>query len=198
MTRALKDEIDESGKIYRALTQEQIRRLRNWNKGKDGTPIGRSGGAFDLVSTSNVYESKIPILYGDALDVEAAVRTLPGRYEQAVRQFWKYEGRSLRWHARHRQIENANSETANPNLHYETFESWVLIGHDRVMRELARRAADAEERRLASAAAIAASRPAEAGALRLHSVELTAADRLRLELKLARVRRGVDIPGPSK
>lgn len=188
MTRALKDEIDESGRIYRALTPEQIRRMRNWIKGKDGTPIGRSGGAFDLVSTSNVYESRIPVLYGDALDVEAAVRTLPGRYEQAVRQFWKYEGRSLRWHARHRQIENANSETSNPNLHYETFEAWVLTGHELLMRELARRAADAETRRQASAAAIAASRPADAGGVRLQFIELTAAERRRIARKLERGR----------
>jgi hypothetical protein len=155
MVRAMKDEIDEGGRIYQALTQEHIRMMRNWVKGKDGTPISASG-SFNLVGTSNVYESRIPILYGEAVDVEAAVKTLPGRYQGAVRQFWTFEGRSLRWHARHRHVLNENSdEFVNPKLHYETFERWVLRGHELLMPEIHRRHAQQKARREASEAAIA-------------------------------------------
>jgi hypothetical protein len=155
MTRALRDEIDEGGRIYQALMQDQIRMMRNWIKGKDGTPIGGSG-SFNLVGTTNVYESRIPILYGEAVDVEGAVKTLPGRYQGAVRQFWTFEGRSLRWHARHRHILNENSDDfVNPNLHHLTFESWVLRGHELLMPEIERRHAEQKARRQASEAAIA-------------------------------------------
>src|SRR5690349_12388927 len=158
MVRAMKDEIDEGRRIYKALQQEQIRMMRNWIKGKDGTPIGGSG-SFNLVGTNSVYESRIPILYGEAVDVEAAVKTLPGRYQGAVRQFWTFEGRSLRWHARHRHMLNENSDGfVNPNLHYSTFESWVLRGHELLMAEISRRHAEQKARRDASEAAVAHAR----------------------------------------
>jgi hypothetical protein len=163
MVRGLKDEIDEGGRIYQALTQDQIRMMRNWIKGKDGTPIGGSG-SFNLVGTNSVYESRIPILYGEAVDVEAAVKTLPGRYQCAVRQFWTYEGRSLRWHARHRHMLNENSEDfVNPNLHYETFERWVLQGHELLMPEIDRRHAAQKALRDRSEAAIAQAARADPG-----------------------------------
>ncbi len=177
MSRELKNRIDEGGRIYKALTQDQIRMMRNWIKGKDGTPIG-GGGSFHLVATTNVYESRIPILYGEAVDVEAAVKTLPGRYQGAVRQFWTYEGRSLRWHARHRHIFNENSaDFVNPKLHYETFEGWVLRGHELLMPEIDRRHAAHKARREATEAAIAQVARADPGSdaqrLQCHTVALS-------------------------
>jgi hypothetical protein len=169
MTRGKRDEIDEGGRIYQALTPDQIRMMRNWIKGKDGTPIAGSV-TFSLIGTTNVFESRIPILYGEAIDVEAAVKTLPGRYQGAVRQFWTFEGRSLRWHARHRHIFNENSDDfVNPNLHYETFERWVLRGHELLMPEIERRHAQQKARREASEGAIAQAVRADPGldALRL-------------------------------
>jgi hypothetical protein len=66
------------------------------------------------------------VLFGEADDTQKAIDSLPARYGQAVSQFWLYEGRSLRWHGRHRQV------------NYETFEAWVLKGHELLKAELAR------------------------------------------------------------
>lgn len=117
-----------SERIYGALTDEFIRRMRNWVKAKDGAPIAGGVSVYELgLGVDRYRESSEVLLFGEALDTEQALRLVPVRYGDAVRQFWNYEGNSLRWHARRRQVE------------HRTFEGWVIEGHERLKMVLAER-----------------------------------------------------------
>ena len=119
-----------SERIYKALSDDFIRRMRNWVMAEAGA-LGMSSLTLDLGCTRDGYrESTMPILCGEAQDTIEGLRKLPIRYRQAVEQFWRYEGRSLRAHARRRQV------------HYSTFEAWVMRGHD-LLRDVLRRKARA-------------------------------------------------------
>ena len=115
-----------SESIYGALTEDFIRRMRNWVKAKDGAPIAGGVSIYELgVGVDRYRESAETLLFGEALDTEQALRLVAPRYAEAVRQFWTYEGNSLRWHARRRQVE------------HRTFEGWVIEGHERLKAVLA-------------------------------------------------------------
>lgn len=113
-----------SEKIYKAISDEFARRMRNWVK---AGPVGeRCSGSISSVYSLGVRVDRYvsvapPVINGDAYDIDAALIEVPGRYGQAVRQFWEREGLSLREHAR--QIRH------DPPLKYETFERWVIEGH---------------------------------------------------------------------
>lgn len=115
-----------SKKVYAALDEDFIRRMRNWVKAKDGVPIGNCGVEY---IDDRYREAKMPLLFGEALDTEAALRLVPLRYQMAVRQFWTWEGRSLRDHGRRRRV------------HYEAFERWVIKGHELLKVEIWKRSA---------------------------------------------------------
>ena len=111
---------------------------------QSGAPV--SAMTLDLGCTADRYrEATIPILNGEAQDVQEALIALPGRYRQVVEQFWRFEGRPLRWHGRHRGVS------------FHTFETWVIQGHELLKGEFARRS-EAYARRAA------ASRSLHAGA----------------------------------
>ena len=120
-----------SERIYQAITDDFIRRMRNWAEWEGG------GGASAI---SSIYEgmpsdgwgSDAPIiLEGEALDTALALDSVAIRYRQAVMQFWRFEGRPLRWHARHLRL----------GLEHRTFESWVIKGHDELVAFLRARSA---------------------------------------------------------
>lgn len=119
-----------SDRVYRAVPQDFIRRMRNWARAVTGqlTAI-RSGWSVEPgIINPGLEGSPLPILEGEAQDTDQALRTLPERYRWAVEEFWSREGRSLREHARGRE-----------GLSYHTFEAWVLKGHELMIAELARR-----------------------------------------------------------
>ena len=119
--------ISETGRVYKQLTEDFIRKMRNWAMAEAGAPV--SAMTLDLGCTSDRYrESTVPILNGEAQDVQAALCALPIRYRQVVEQFWRFEGRPLRWHGRHRGVS------------FRTFEGWVIQGHELLKGEFARRA----------------------------------------------------------
>ena len=122
-----------SDTIYAKLTEDFIRRMRNWVKARDMavTPSSWPGphNIYGRCDGSGYMETPLPLLCGEAQDTEAAIRQIPGRYRQAVTQFWSYEGQSLRRHAIRR------------GLHHETFEAWVIRGHEALKGALAKRTA---------------------------------------------------------
>ena len=122
-----------SDRIYAELTEDFIRRMRNWVKARDMavTPSSWPGphNIYGRCDGSGYMETPIPLLCGEAQDTEAAVRNLPGRYRDAVKQFWLYEGQSLRRHALRRGVS------------YHTFEDWVIKGHELLKAGLAKNTA---------------------------------------------------------
>jgi len=119
--------------IYSELTEDFIRRMRNWVKARDMsvTPSSWPGpeSIYGRCDGSGYMETPLPLLLGEAQDTEAGVRSLPGRYRDTITQFWMYEGRSLREHARRRQVDD------------KTFAAWVVKGHELLKAELAKRTA---------------------------------------------------------
>ena len=122
-----------SESIYAELTEDFIRRMRNWIKARDLSLTSSSwpglGTVYGRCDGSGYTEIPPGLLYGEARDTQVAVRALPARYEYAVTQFWKYEGMSLREHARRRKIDD------------KTFAAWVIEGHEHLKAELAKRTA---------------------------------------------------------
>jgi len=106
--------------------------MRNWVKARDMavTPSSWPGphNIYGRCDGSGYMETlPPPLLGGEARDTEAAIRNLPGRYRDAVKQFWLYEGMSMRRHAQKRGIQDGR-----------TFEAWVIRGHELLKAELAR------------------------------------------------------------
>jgi hypothetical protein len=127
-----------SERIYAELTEDFIRRMRNWVKARDMavTPSSWPGphNIYGRCDGSGYMETPLPLLCGEAQDTEAAIRQIPGRYRQAVTQFWSYEGQSLRRHGQRRGVS------------YHTFEAWVVEGHERLKAELAKHTAHYQAR----------------------------------------------------
>ena len=119
-----------SARIYAELTEDFVRRMHNWVKARDmaTTPSSWPGphNIYGRCDGSGYMETPIPLLGGEARDTEAAIRNLPGRYRDAVKQFWLYEGMSMRRHGQKRGIDA------------HTFEAWVIRGHEMLKADLAR------------------------------------------------------------
>lgn len=123
-----------SDKIYAALTEEFVRRMRNWAKAGAGllSSGGRISSCYALGVRVDRYVSlEPPLLHGEADDTDTALLGVPIRYRQAVQQFWRFEGQPMRWHGRR----------IRPHIGHETFEHWVLIGHDLLGTQIALRSA---------------------------------------------------------
>lgn len=114
-----------SERIYRAITDRFRGRMQFWAANQDAAVVSSSWPIEGALGNGGVFGPKTPILLGPVHDVEMAIAALPMRYGQAVRQFWLFEGRSLRWHGRHRGIK------------YETFEVWVMKAHELLKAEFA-------------------------------------------------------------
>lgn len=137
-----------SDRIYAAITEDFIRRMRNWAKAGAGLLCSRG-------SISSIYRGgervdryaslEPPLLAGEADDTDAALLAVPIRYRQAVQQFWRFEGRPLRWHARR----------LRKDMSYHTFEAWVARGHECLIEELAARSAAYHAMSIANEAATA-------------------------------------------
>jgi hypothetical protein len=118
-----------SEKIYAALPDDFIRRMRNWARAVSGqlTSLGSGWSIDPSVINPGLEGSPLPILAGEAIDTDQGLRTLPERYRWAVEEFWSREGRSLRQHARGRAIDDT------------TMCEWVMRGHDLLRASLAKR-----------------------------------------------------------
>ena len=120
-----------SERIYAALPEDFIRRMRNWARAfsaKDQAKDVAISSIYTLgVRVDRYASAAIPMLIGDAVDTDEALHSVPVRYRQAVQEFWKFEGRSLREHAR----------LLKPGLSFHTFERWVMVGHEALRGVLA-------------------------------------------------------------
>jgi hypothetical protein len=130
-----------SKKIYGALSEGFIRRMRNWASTTAGVlPMGYAMSSCYGISAGDTYgESGEPILIGEAEDINVALVKLPLRYRTAVMLFWRYEGRPLTWFARR----------CGDGVDWRTFESRVMHGHELLKSEIARQHEKLEKYRAA-------------------------------------------------
>jgi hypothetical protein len=117
--------------IKDALTADFISRMQDWARGQEVPIVASSwpsdGPGAGIGSTAKYHVHRIPPLLGRAQDTGMALSELPVRYKQAVKQFWIYEGQTLRWHGRHRGVD------------HKTFKIWVIKGHELLKAEFAAR-----------------------------------------------------------
>jgi len=109
-----------SEKIYRNLSTDFIRRMRNWRDSKTGVGESTISSAYDGGGFGGLRDMAPIVLEGEAIDTEACLERVTIRYRQAVKHFWIYEGEPLRWHARQLKL----------GLFHLTFEAWVIKGHE--------------------------------------------------------------------
>ena len=113
--------------ILAELPDDFIRKMRNWARSNLGGGNYAMTTAYDGSGPSSGYaETRIPVLNGEAEDVDSALCHLPNRYRQAVMLFWSYEGRPLTWLARRLHCE------------YRAVERRIIDGHLLLRAELAK------------------------------------------------------------
>ena len=119
-----------SKSIYGGLTEEMIRRMRNWARWNAGSGVIGIGCHPMWRDTPRGPRGELPIgvISGEAGDTETAINSMPVRYAQAVKLFWQYEGKSLEYLSK------------RCSCDYRTYERRVVDGHFKLVGELARRA----------------------------------------------------------
>lgn len=119
-----------SDKIYKAISEHFIRRMRNWAQSSSGVGMYATSRWTDVVDGGEGDE-RMPLLIGEAADTDTALNLLPARYCSAVKLFWQYEGRPLAWFARR----------CGEGVDYRTYERRVIDGHEMLRTELIRQTA---------------------------------------------------------
>ncbi len=113
--------------IMAALDEHFVRLMRNWAMSDS------RGGSYAMTSAysgmqpdSGYAEASVPILNGEAEDVEAALVFVPIGFRMPVRVFWAFEGLGLPALAR------------RCAMNYRTYKDRVMRGHVMLRAELAR------------------------------------------------------------
>lgn len=125
-----------------AIAAETSRMMRNWARWKTGAPIGLAvSSAYQLEGRGRREEAPIPLLNGEALDVDKAVHDLPGELYHVVEQYWLKRG-TMRDRARRCHCSEATFYRRLDDAH-----SRVHIYLDALRDAHRRRAASDSERR---------------------------------------------------
>lgn len=117
-------------KVLDQLDHHFIRLMRNWAKATSGSSNAYSmTSAYTGVMAGDGYDSAMPILQGEAMDVDVAFQAVDMPERIAVQLYWLYETRSLRWLA-------AKARCSHP-----TYAKRCIDGHVALKQEMARRRA---------------------------------------------------------
>lgn len=105
--------------VLDALTEEFVDRMREWAMKSSGLSTLSSSWPSDgpLNDAAAHNPTKTPRMLGRAHDTEMGISSLPKPCELAVRQFWLFEGQSLRWHAEKRGISRYKFESLVTKAH---------------------------------------------------------------------------------
>lgn len=77
----------------RDIEDETQRRMINWVRWKTGAPIGLAvSSAYALEAPGRREETSIPLLNGEAMDVDVAVEVLPLELKLAIDEYWLRKG----------------------------------------------------------------------------------------------------------
>lgn len=81
-----------------AMAAETERLMRNWARWRSGVPIGLAvSGAYDLEAPGRREETPIPLLNGEAVDVEEGVQALPTELKLVVYVHWLDRDLQEKW-----------------------------------------------------------------------------------------------------
>lgn len=117
-------------KVTDALDEHTVRLLRNWARWFSGSSDAYARtSAYDDCQGGGWGDGGVPILSGEAQDVDAALHAIDQRYRRAVMMFWLHEGESLQRLA----------VRIRPTMDYRTAQVWIIRGHELLRAELNRR-----------------------------------------------------------
>lgn len=117
-------------RVYSELPENFIRLMRNWASSEAGVGSWLISRVYKGMPRTIYAGGRVPILRGEASDVELAMRVLQPAYRVAVVLFWSFEGMSFRQLA----------ERCGLACH-QTYQSRLSRGHEQLRAELARRSA---------------------------------------------------------
>ena len=117
-------------RVYNELPHDFIRRMRNWAASEAGVRPRLISAVYRGMPRTVYNGGHVPILFGEASDVELAMHALQPAYRVAVVLFWSFEGMPLRQLAEKCGVAD-----------YRTFASRLSRGHGELRAELARRRA---------------------------------------------------------
>lgn len=110
--------------IVEILPEHFIRLMRNWVRAKSGGIGFAISGAYSGMAHDTYDGPSMPILLGEAANVDSGLERVPARERCAVMLFWQFEGRSLPWFGR------------RLGLDYRTAQARIIKGHELLQREL--------------------------------------------------------------
>jgi hypothetical protein len=85
-------------RVRECLDDHFVRLMRNWATATVGSSREYSmSTAYDGLIGGDSYDSSMPVIRGEAIDVDVAFQVLEIKERQAVQLYWLYEGRSFRW-----------------------------------------------------------------------------------------------------
>lgn len=117
-------------RIMDCLDPHFVRLMRNWAKATAGSSADYSmTSAYAGKVGSDGYDSTMPILRGEAVDVDVAFQAVDIPQRIAVQLYWLWERKSYRWLA------------MKAGCTHPTFVSRVMDGHLALRQELHRRRA---------------------------------------------------------
>lgn len=85
-------------KVLAQLDEHFIRLMRNWARATAGSSAAYSmSSAYDGVPSGDGYDTVMPVLQGEAIDVDVAFQAVPLTERKAVQIYWLFEGKSYKW-----------------------------------------------------------------------------------------------------
>lgn len=123
-------------RVYAALSEQFIMRMRNWARSNAGIPhASLISSAYKSIGggSSDGYTSHVPITMGEAEDTSKALGKLQLRYRQAVEIFWQYEEMSLEWYGNRTGTSRSTYER-NVMYGHELLKSEIAVLHEQTMR----------------------------------------------------------------
>jgi len=114
--------------ILNSLPEDFVRRMQNWARTVDGTPVSVSK-LEERVDHSR-REQPLPLLIGEADDTHRAVQALPQRYQEVVGVFWTHLARDMRW------MSTSTPRCRLWKLGPASFREWLQNGHERLIVSL--------------------------------------------------------------
>jgi len=92
--------------IIKDLQPDFVRKMQNWARARTGNGYAMTTAYDGGVASSGYSETKMPVLMGEAADVDEAMKQMPTLEKAAVRLFWECDTASLSWIGRKIGVQN--------------------------------------------------------------------------------------------
>lgn len=86
--------------IVKELPTDLVRKMQNWVNSRTGNGYAMTSAYEGGAPSSGYAETIVPVLVGEAADVDEAMKHLPNVEKKAIRLFWECDSASLSWIAR--------------------------------------------------------------------------------------------------